>query len=340
MRLSHNSLFIYCIFIFLISCTENESYLPGYSGNQGEVIVVMKSPQWNSSPGEAIKNNLGLAQYGLPQDEPVFDLVHVAPKDFAKIFQTHRNIIIIDFSETNGEVKTEIKRNSWAKGQLVIKITSPNEPSFIDFLNRHSENIISKINEVEIERQIEKNKAHGKTIQKEVHKISGTPLNLSIVLQKDAYVAKEDSNFLWIRMERGRNLGGYEHQISQGVFIYFQNYSDTVLFSPEKIISVNDSVSKRHISGSVPDSYMITSFKLFAPSAKRINFSNKFAMEIRGLWRMENDFMGGPFISLTFLDKKSNMIITAEGYVFAPQFDKLMYLREVEAMVKSIAIKD
>ena len=59
-------------------------------------------------------------------------------------------------------------------------------------------------------------------------------------------------------------------------------------------------------------------------------------MEIRGLWRMENDFMGGPFISLTCLDEKNNTLITAEGYVFAPQFDKLLYLHEVEAMVKSI----
>ena len=77
---------------------------------------------------------------------------------------------------------------------------------------------------------------------------------------------------MWIRLERGRNLGGYEQPISMGVFIYWQNYSDTILFSNEKILSDNDSVSKKHISVAVSNSYLATSYKLIPPQAKRIIF--------------------------------------------------------------------
>ena len=45
--------------------------------------------------------------------------------------------------------------------------------------------------------------------------------------------------------------------------------------------------------------------------------------------------MGGPFVSITTLDTKNSRMITIDGYVFAPEFDKREYLREVEAIIKS-----
>ena len=50
---------------------------------------------------------------------------------------------------------------------------------------------------------------------------------------------------------------------------------------------------------------------------------------------MENGFMGGPFVSLTTLDKKRNRVVTIEGYVFAPKFKKRDYIKEVEAIIYS-----
>lgn len=334
------------LLFLIISCTDNEQSLPGYSGNIGEVVVVMHGRYWESSAGEIIKNTLSQAQYGLPQDEPVFDLVHVAPKDFGRIFQTHRNILIIDFSENYKEVRSEIKVNSWAKGQVVIKITSPAESPFTEFMIKYSENIIRQFNEAETERLIDKNAKNGELkLSEEIYKEHG----FSILPEKDCYLAREDSNFLWIRSEKGRNLGGYEHQVSKGILIYWYDYTDTSLFSPDLLVAVKDSVGKKYVSGAAPNSYMVTSYKMMPPQAKRLSLKAKkskakngedvsdiFAVEVRGLWRMENDFMGGPFIALSMLDEKRNRIITGEGYVFAPQFDKRDYLREVEAIIKSI----
>lgn len=335
------------LFSFIVSCTGNEQKLPGYSGNAGEVVVVMHNRYWNSSAGEAVKNTLSKAQYGLPQDEPVFNMVHIAPKDFARIFQTHRNIFIIDFSENYQEVKSEIKMNSWSNGQVVIKIMSPQEALFTEFMNKNSENIIRQFNEAEVKRLIDKNVKNGELkLSEDIYKKYG----FSVMPEKDYYLAKEDSGFLWLRSEKGRNLGGYEHQVSKGILIYWYDYTDTSLFSPDRLIAIKDSIGKKYVSGAAPDSYMATSFKGMPPQAKRISVKEKksktksrneeakdiFAVEIRGLWRMENDFMGGPFVSLTMLDEKRNRIITGEGYVFAPQFDKRDYLREVEAVIKSI----
>jgi len=50
---------------------------------------------------------------------------------------------------------------------------------------------------------------------------------------------------------------------------------------------------------------------------------------------MENDKMGGPYISYSWLNGRKDTIITAEGYVYAPNFEKQNYLRELEAIIIS-----
>ena len=62
--------------------------------------------------------------------------------------------------------------------------------------------------------------------------------------------------------------------------------------------------------------------------------------ELRGLWRTEKAFMGGPFLSYTVLDEKRNRIITAEGFVFAPSLDKRNYVRELQAIIQTVEIID
>ncbi|MCB0408861.1 MAG: DUF4837 family protein [Flavobacteriales bacterium] len=56
------------------------------------------------------------------------------------------------------------------------------------------------------------------------------------------------------------------------------------------------------------------------------------------MWYVKGDFMGGPFINYTFVDEKRNKVISIDGYVYAPRFDKREYLRELEALIRSIKL--
>jgi hypothetical protein len=67
-----------------------------------------------------------------------------------------------------------------------------------------------------------------------------------------------------------------------------------------------------------------------------LKFNDNYASEMRGLWRVENDFMGGPFISLSVLDASRRRVITVEGNVYAPKNEKRNYLRQLEAMIYSM----
>ena len=49
---------------------------------------------------------------------------------------------------------------------------------------------------------------------------------------------------------------------------------------------------------------------------------------------MQNDKMEDP-LWLFWLNNNKTKIITAEGYVYAPNFEKLKYLRELESTIVS-----
>jgi hypothetical protein len=72
------------------------------------------------------------------------------------------------------------------------------------------------------------------------------------------------------------------------------------------------------------------------PIGEDVLVDGQYGRLIRGLWNMEGDFMGGPFISLSTYDENKKQILTIEGQVFAPKFDKREYLREMEAVLFSL----
>ena len=317
----------------LVSCEENPNQsLPGYSGRQGEIVIIIDNHLWNGQEGKMIKGLLEAPQYGLPQNEPLFHVITAEHKNFSTIFRTYRNLIIVDI-DPEKKTAIDIRKSVWAKDQLVVELTASNATEFSSLFLEYIETIVNRIAEAEIERLISRHKKLG---EKSLNTSLTKQLGLTIAAQKDAYIATKNDCVVWIRVERERPVGGYQHQISQGVLIYSYPYKNKEQLQLESLLAVKDSIGKIYLPGPNEGAYMITSKKLLKPIAKEITFNKKYAVEIRGLWRMQNGFMGGPFISLSFVDEKKNRIVTAEGYVYAPQFNKREYLREVEAMVKSI----
>ena len=65
-----------------------------------------------------------------------------------------------------------------------------------------------------------------------------------------------------------------------------------------------------------------------------------YSVEIRELWKGSGDFMGGPFVSLTTLDLARKHVLTVEGYLYSPKYNKRDYLRQVEAMIYPVSFPD
>jgi hypothetical protein len=92
------------------------------------------------------------------------------------------------------------------------------------------------------------------------------------------------------------------------------------------------------VPGQFENTYMITEH-LYEPIMKKVTIDGKNAIETRGLWIVKNDFMGGPFLSYTFPDKKNNRLIIIEGFSYSPSVKKRDFVFELEAILKTIEIE-
>ena len=119
--------------------------------------------------------------------------------------------------------------------------------------------------------------------------------------------------------------------------IYTYPYTDKNTFTPEYLNAKRDSVMKINIPGGPEGSYMGTQ-EVDPPVFTGMNVKGKFAAEIRGLWEIKGDVMGGPFVSLTRLDEVNQRVVTVEVFVYAPEVDKRNLLRHNEAALYSLEL--
>ena len=324
--------------VFLLQgCSESEdnsSYKPSYTGKQGELVVVAPKPVWNSDEANYLRAGLLALFPGLPAEEPLFSPVEVMKEGFDGVFKTHRNLLEIRIDPTN-ELNVVKRKNVFAKNQLQITVTFNNTGEFEAFSENTLPNILMEFHRAEINRLVSRNAAFGsKELNQEVEELTG----LSIVLQEDISIAKSEHDFIWLRLDREKPVGGYQHQINQGIMVYSRPYTDTIQFNDSNLLQWKSAVNQQYIPG--PNgSFMSISDRYLLPQINTINFNGSMAKEIRGLWRMDGVkgvHMGGPFYSLVFYDESSQKQYLVEGYVYGPQFNKRAFVREIEAMVKSV----
>ena len=325
------SLFV-LISIVLISCGNDKSLLQKSSGKTAEILVVTENKAvWDGDVGQCIRNFFGQDYEILPQPEPLFDLVNIQIVDLNKsqLFQLHHNILIAQIDNKSSKPNLEIKKDYWSAPQCVLSITAPSDSSFVKFFNEKKQIILKFLTDTEHERLISTFKAFSEmNVQNEIQK----NYKLSLVIPSGFYIAKKSADFAWIRKETDKN--------SQGLLIYTYPYTDTGAFDPERIISYRDTITKAYIPGPTEGSYMTVADEYVPPVSKRINFNGLFAVETRGLWRLEGDFMGGPFINYTLVDEKRNRIVTIDGYVYAPNAPKRNLLMQLEAIIYSLKFED
>ena len=106
----------------------------------------------------------------------------------------------------------------------------------------------------------------------------------------------------------------------------------------KNINSVRDTIGKKFIPGTFEGSYYITE-QAYTPDTFVIELDGKKTYETRGKWEVKNDFMAGPFLNYTVVDKANNRLIVVEGFVYAPATAKRDYMFELEAELKTLKIK-
>ena len=85
---------------------------------------------------------------------------------------------------------------------------------------------------------------------------------------------------------------------------------------------------------------MLTETANFDVFRKEINFKNHYAVELRGLWRVNKYYMGGPFVSYAMVDEASNRLYYVEAFLYSPGKPQRDHMRELETIIKTFNISE
>jgi hypothetical protein len=153
---------------------------------------------------------------------------------------------------------------------------------------------------------------------------------ISLYFPKGYQLKIDTTDFVWISYETP--------DISQGVFVYQYPYTDDQTFTADYLVEKRNSFVNKYVPGPTAGSYMITE-TIISPVFQPFMYKDRYFGQLRGLWDVYAHPMGGPFVSLTTVDEAKNRVITIEGYVYAPRFNKRNYVRQLEALLLTFALK-
>lgn len=312
--------------IILQSCSSEPVLHQNISGRANELVVVISDESWKGKPGDVLRATLGQDQIALPQQEPVFDLINVPHEAFKKIFRTTRNIIQTSISENVETPGLTMKNDVWAYPQATVEIKAKNAEQFEEIFDANGDKILAYFLAAEKERLTMN---YQKYYEKLVYNALNTNFGLTMTVPPGFAIARQKETFMWVRYETP--------DISQGIALFTLPYDSDSTFTVDYLVAKIDSVLEINIPGPTDGSYM--AIETAFDQVFNVREHNKnYAVEMRGLWRTENDFMGGPYICLAELDASNQRVVVTLGYVYAPSKDKRNLLQQVEAMIYSLKL--
>lgn len=312
--------------------------LPRHSGAPGEVLVVMDDDLWLGPEGDSLRKHFEAFVPLLPQAEPRFSLLHFRLDQMSDMLKHHRNIVEVEVSPNVGPESEGVKliRDKWSTHQVVFTVKADEKEDFYTLVANQFDRLAEIIDNTEVERLKKNyNKFHNSELRREME----TKFGVDLRVPADAEMAVEKNNFVWLKRERMKYKGNNAHEVVQGYFVFRYPYRGEQSLTPEAVMAARDSVLKRHVPGPDPGTYMTTEYR-FPPETKVVNLNDRYALFTKGLWRTENYFMGGPFACLSTTSSDGNYVVSVSGFVFAPNFPKREYIREIEAVLLDMRFID
>ncbi len=347
------------LLVGLNSCGEgkkidkNRPKLPNAIGHMGEIAIVGDGLLFEGTVREAFDSVFDIRQPYFFNDEGYFRIFDVRPEMFQSVYKSYSTLLIIKVQDDGFDtrkilpapyntlsdslkkandtaaIRLYTKKNIWAYPQQVVFLYAKNHEVLHRYLLDERKAILDLMLRTEAEtfavaNKNERQDSIGKFIKQNFGFTMDVPTNFRVA----RYEEKGNGKFAWVRRETPH--------ISQGLLIYTQTYTRKEQLGAEEMVLSRDSVVEKYIPGSVDGSYMTTE-KAFPFATKAFEFNGKYSVELRALWKTEGEFMGGPFYSITMIDEATSQLITVEGFVYSPRYDKTQYLRQMEVIVKSLS---
>jgi len=331
-----------------------KSNLPKANGKPGQIIVVMDSAQWKGNIGKKMRATFQEQVPYLPREESMFNLSHVDPTDFQSILKKQKNIIFVtdlsNNSKGNRRLKTYFtkeslkmieenpslfmysKKDEFAKGQEVLHLFGESENMLIENLSNNQEKLLKHFKDIEERRFYQS--LYAAKVEKGISKHINEKLGCVLKVPFGFEIALEDDDFVWLR--------NFTPDVDKSIFISWVDYTSEALFSLDSLLNLRTEVSKPYILYKPEDkeSYLLTETENFSVFRNEINFKGNYAIELRGLWRTNKYYMGGPFHSYAMVDESSNRLYYIEAFLYSPGKLQRDHMRALDTILKTFKVSE
>ncbi|MFM9840548.1 MAG: DUF4837 family protein [Cyclobacteriaceae bacterium] len=335
----------------LWSCSDNkgESNLPPAMGLSGDVYVVMDSAQRKGPLGQAIDSMFSADMEVINRTEPIFKVRWIDARKLNTALKQRRNVVFAVTLNQNSVGANRIKgmfnqesidriksdttffliasKDQFAKNQEVMFLVGKTQEALIKKINKNRTRIVEYFDKSERERLSVSLFKAGQL--KGTTDLMRQKFGVEIKIPFGYQLVQHDSTFLWVRQINPKD--------DRDIFIARKRYRSRDQFQLDSLIQFRNDVCKKYLFGNPekPQSFLVTEmaipYKLV--QAKQVTFENKYAVELRGLWRTNNITMGGPFLSYSLVDEAQGMLYYIEGFTYAPGKPQREIMRELETIL-------
>lgn len=285
-----------------------------------ELLVVANKDWLKTEVGQVFVEAVESPIEGLPQLEQNFRVTYINPEAFNGTFRVYSNIIFAEVGKKYAEAEMRTARNEYCRPQLIVFLSAPDGMSFVELVQGRSKQILDMFNEQEFVRE---RASLGKKYSRAVMRQAEKQFGVSIKAPSNIDEIKVGKDFFWASDGKRENR--------TNVCLYTLPMQDLSL---EAFVAARDSVMKINIPGGREDQWMETDGRTV--TSRIVERGGRQVMEVRGLWDMKNDAMGGPFVSYVQADASGQKLLVAEGFVFAPEEKKRAMIRQLEAVLQTI----
>ena len=322
-------------------------------GEIDEIVVVSSNTLWKTALKDTFEFYFESPYLLLPQPEAVFYIKHftysqINSMPLRKKFRTM--LIMADMSDTSSaetklvmhdlgadriekllsqpEAGFATAKNRWVDNQLIIYLVGDSQEDLeraISVKFPAIAAIVHQHDQPKIHRRVFYNRTNPGSI-----KLIKDTFGIDMKIPADFIASKiRNQEVIWIRKETQKS--------SSDLMIARIPYTSEKQLSPDSLKAYVNYFGKKYVASQIEGSYLVINDHDLPLIRNKANFNGHSVVEIRGIWELENDFMGGPFIAYMAPNpQKKDELLVVIGFVYAPQKEKKAYVEDLEEIIRTL----
>lgn len=314
-------------------------------GEQDIITVIADSAQYAQMEG-VIENAFAPPLF-TPQPEQWFHLVRADLLELPNHKREHNILFIAPLDADNdvgeflrsaldssvkelvrsGEEYVFVKQDVWYTGQTVMYLTGRSMEELQNHMVNDAQQLFYYFKNAWDKRETARMNRLPRMEKLEEQLMEEHGFSMSII--EGWYMAKDSAEINAVLLRRQAPA-----ETERWMLIRWLDTENTGLLNPEYMLKLRNNMTSVLYRTYDDDAWVVVD-TVNHLQFDEVNFQNRFAWKMSGLWRMNDHSMGGPFVSYMFYDEGQKRLYFLDGSVFAPKYKKKKLIQDVDVMMKS-----